>query len=604
MPTRPPQSPFLAPPPAGGHAEDPVVPSAIVTAADIEEVNDGRGRRLLEGAPPLTAYARAFLACDLPVVRFVWIAPDRTWLAVRLQRVPRVVGADVAALVEAVAVARPCGLTVRELDVLTLLAGGLSNPEIAAHLTASPRTVSTHVRRVLAKLGQATRAGAAAVAIEQGLLRLPVPGGGRSLEGLSLALVDEVAEGRAPRTRRPLVRPAPLGGTRPRPYLIGSAIPLGGTASADGIELRNGSNLAIAEINARGGIGGRRLEQLVVDMDITTAAGVEAALDRLVAAEVDAITTGYELAEELTGYEAVSDYGCPLLSSMTSEMQAQWVRDDPERLGHLFQTGPTEIHYGTGFVRFLDELEASGAWHPPNRRLIFVETPAASGQTSLPATIEAVERSGWTIDSLVSVATHDADWSTALRQIRAAAPAAVMLSHFVPAEVAAFQRSFAADPTDSLVYGIYAPSVPDYLDLAGAAAEGVVWATVSGLYADQLGVSFGRRYEQAYGRAPGRSLAGIAYDQVNLLTTAWARVRNPRAFGDVTAEIRRIVHRGVNGMYVLGNDRQCGLAYPDETPDPSLGQAHLVFQVQSGEHRILRPLPYADGAFRTPSWFG
>jgi branched-chain amino acid transport system substrate-binding protein len=81
-------------------------------------------------------------------------------------------------------------------------------------------------------------------------------------------------------------------------------------------------------------------------------------------------------------------------------------------------------------------------------------------------------------------------------------------------------------------------------------------------------------------------------------------VGNPRAFGDVSQELRRMAHRGVNGTYFLDHDRQCGLAYPDETPDPSLGQAHLVFQVQSGDQRILHPLPYADGAFRTPSWFG
>jgi branched-chain amino acid transport system substrate-binding protein len=132
----------------------------------------------------------------------------------------------------------------------------------------------------------------------------------------------------------------------------------------------------------------------------------------------------------------------------------------------------------------------------------------------------------------------------------------------------------------------------------------MVWATVTGSYSDEIGASFSRRYEQAYGVRPGRSLAGISYDQVGLLTSAWARVGNPRAFDDVTQELRRITHRGVNGTYALGNDRQCGVAYPDETPDPSVGQAHLVFQVQDGGQRILDPLPYADGSFRLPPWFG
>jgi branched-chain amino acid transport system substrate-binding protein len=588
----------------GLQSGDAVVPSVIVGASgQIEELNDGRGRRAVDAHPRLAAYARALLDCELAGVRFLWIPAGGDWQAVHIQRLPRPVGAEPAAIVEIVAIEPPHGLTARELDVLTLVAGGLSNPEIAGHLGASARTISTHVERLLAKLGQASRAGAAAIAIDQGLLRLPIPGGGRAIEGLPVGLLDEVVDGRGLRTRAPDYRPAPHGRTRPRPYLVGSAFPLTGTASADGVELRNGSSLAIGEINARGGIAGRPIEQLVVDMDPTTTDGVVAALRRLVDAEVDAITTGYAFAEDLGSYADVSAYGCPLLSSMTSEAQAEWVRDERDRLGGLFQAGPTEIHYGTGFVRFLDEIDAAGSWRPPNRRLVFIETPIAGGHTTLPATIDRAERSGWTVDSLLSVGNHDADWTTALAHIRRTAPAAVMVSHFVPAEMAAFQRQFVTDPTDTLVYGVYAPSVPEFLALAGDAADGVVWATMTGVYSDRIGADFSRRYRDAFGGEPGRSLAGMSYDQVHLLTNAWARVGNPRAFAAVSEELRRITWRGVNGTYVLGGERQCGLSYPDETPDPSLGQAHLVFQIQGAEQRILDPLPYADGSFATPPWF-
>ena len=43
-------------------------------------------------------------------------------------------------------------LTVRELEVLTLIAAGLNNPEIAEHLTLSAGTVKTHISHLLAKL--------------------------------------------------------------------------------------------------------------------------------------------------------------------------------------------------------------------------------------------------------------------------------------------------------------------------------------------------------------------------------------------------------------------------------------------------------------------
>jgi HD-GYP domain-containing protein (c-di-GMP phosphodiesterase class II) len=83
----------------------------------------------------------------------------------------------VAAVVEAAggtpqkkAALRPAGLSGREIEVLQLVAQGLSNREVAQRLSISPRTAEHHVQHIYAKIGVSSRAPAALFAMEHGLI--------------------------------------------------------------------------------------------------------------------------------------------------------------------------------------------------------------------------------------------------------------------------------------------------------------------------------------------------------------------------------------------------------------------------------------------------
>jgi DNA-binding NarL/FixJ family response regulator len=64
----------------------------------------------------------------------------------------------------------PAGLTAREVEVLRLVAGGMSNIQVAQRLFLSPRTVSTHLTSIYHKLGVESRAAAVRFASEHNLV--------------------------------------------------------------------------------------------------------------------------------------------------------------------------------------------------------------------------------------------------------------------------------------------------------------------------------------------------------------------------------------------------------------------------------------------------
>jgi DNA-binding NarL/FixJ family response regulator len=65
---------------------------------------------------------------------------------------------------------RDSGLSPREHEILALLASGLSQPDIARQLVISPKTVGTHIQRILSKLGVRSRTQALAEAYRLGIV--------------------------------------------------------------------------------------------------------------------------------------------------------------------------------------------------------------------------------------------------------------------------------------------------------------------------------------------------------------------------------------------------------------------------------------------------
>jgi len=573
--------------------------SCLVDAGGtLEEFEDTAGVEFVRTIPALTGYARALLASERDQIIFYLVPEGERWLAVSIARDVSAMAAA-QAVVEVQAMDPPFDMTLRELDVLTLIAAGFSNENIAARLEISVRTVAKHVENIFRKTEVWSRAGLAGLAADRGLVRLPTPGGPDGyplatgkIERLA-AMLDQPATERFDTKKRPTVL---------RPILIGLPLAESGRGVADSVEILNGSELAVSEINARGGLLGRQVEIVAVPYESGNRASVLAAYDRIISHEVDAITAGYScyLPE---AHDLVGDYGAPFLHAATMRSAVDRVRDSHARLGNIFQTCASDVTYGLGIARFLSQLERQRAWRPANRRICIVLPPWPGFDIGIDAMDRILSGKGWAVDILPVGTGEGQDWRATVAALHHHDPSVIVLASYFVDDAIGFQRAFSADPLPALVYGIYGPSVPTFRAALGPLSEGVVWATTTGVYADAIGENFTRRYQKRFRQMPGHSQAGLAYDRINLLAGAWSRTGRPRRFADVVTDLRSTISRGVNGAYFLGNDGQVGLTFPDDTNDPSISQAHLVFQVQGGENVILAPIPYAHASFALPRWF-
>jgi branched-chain amino acid transport system substrate-binding protein len=399
-------------------------------------------------------------------------------------------------------------------------------------------------------------------------------------------------------------------GAAGQPILIGSAYPTV-NSPADAEQMERGSGLARQEINDAGGVAGRPIEQEIVDMNSFDGESLTSAFNDLVSKEPDAVILGYH---NVAGpNDILAAYGAPYLNASTADWQVTELKSNPQKFKNIFQADPTEVPYGLGFPPFLNALIDQGLFNPAQKTIYIIEGDIVYGQTIAAACEEAAPGAGWEIVGKDPVDTAGgtapvADWTPFIDKVRDSGATATFNTHWNPADHAAFMKAWVADPPDSFVYLQYGASVPEFLELAGDAAEGAVWATVLGTMNDPVGLAFQERYQAMWDAPAGFSNAGTGYDEVYMLAHAWGITGDPRNFEANITELKRNIHRGVSGGYWFGHDEAnyC-LSYPSEIQDPSLGNPHLFFQILPDDggnlsHQIIDPAPYIQTQYAKQPW--
>lgn len=380
---------------------------------------------------------------------------------------------------------------------------------------------------------------------------------------------------------------------------------------ADDTDHLNGTTLAMEEINAAGGILGRELELFVPDVDKLSPESCRQAIAACIDKKVHAISNAFVFAP-IPAMDESAKYKAPYLQGNTQRNATLAFKSDPKRYSHCFQTDPSEVNYGWTYPLWLTQMEKVQGWKPKNRKVHIVAEQVGYCQTILKAAKESIPKYDFELADVTDIQYPVNDWSPVIQRLKEVDAGAIMIDHWVAAEYAAFCKQFIADPVPgALIYLQYGPSQPEFLQLGGAATEGFCWSTVLGVYGDQIGQDFRKKYLARfpeYEGTMGLVYTGNGYDIVQYLKRAWEATGSPEDFETTCNWIRDNPYRGVCGMMDMRNEFQEALHYPDngfgnQSDSPETGMGQLYVQVQDVQHKIIWPDPIAESKLQPAPWW-
>ena len=384
------------------------------------------------------------------------------------------------------------------------------------------------------------------------------------------------------------------------PLKIGLVAPVTGPYSGDGQEMSRGARLAVKDVNAAGGVLGRPLELVTADVSDLSPENYVRAAQRLTGQEqVAAVFCGY-CSNDSTEFRTYADSGLPMFHFNTLQANVDYVQEHD--IPNIYEGCPTEIWYGRGFVPLMQDWISTGRWTPSSKTVAIVTSNDSYSISIANALRKDITKIGWQVTTFEQVTAPTADWGPVLSKIRSRPPGLVFVTDYIAGDLASFAKQFATAPTPSLLYQQYGPSIPEYIQLAGDAANGVIWSTTIGTLPDPTGKRFLQRYKSTYKAEAGLSQAGGQFDIIRMWAEVASRAADPYDFDKVNALLKKATFRGVNGTYTFEPGELVVPPYPDKVLDPSLAMPHLTYQIQDLEQVPISPAPYASGKLRLPPW--
>lgn len=377
---------------------------------------------------------------------------------------------------------------------------------------------------------------------------------------------------------------------------LGVLAPITGPVSADGIQMQRGAEMIVERLNESGGINGQEVELEVFDVQDQSADAVAAAVTR--------ITSDDDIAAAFTGYASGTNFeidqfaesGIPYILGGNSAQTQEIVSKSPEDYELTWSVAPSYEGYNTDLPARLDQWDEDGTFELRNRVAYVISNDNPFSNSIAEGLSENLKARGWEIvgPDVVPFGEID-DWNAQLARIHKADPSLILNIDHLVSNSAKFVKQFTQNPTDSLLFSQYAPSVPEFLDLTGDAADGVIYnIAIEPLPDVEYADTVKEEYKDRYGETAGLYTVAL-FEQIRLWAIAAEEAGDATDRQAVGEAFGQLSEESAFGLVQFDQDTHLALAGDDYIPTTS-------FQFQDGERKILAPEQLAQAEFQEPSW--
>jgi len=308
--------------------------------------------------------------------------------------------------------------------------------------------------------------------------------------------------------------------------------------------------------------------------------------------------------------DIAADNDVIVLHNNTQIAHPERVKTNPERYYCGFQTDPPEYLYGPGCLGFLNDLSKSNQWKPTNRKIAIIASAVEYAIVIANAIRDTASAFGWEVSLYETVPFPTSQWGSVLAKLREDPPAAILVTHFLAQDLAQFMTQFLTQPTQSLIYMQYGPSLPVFREIGGESINGVIYSTLIGGLPDAFASDFRAAYKAKFGTTASWLTGAQTYDALWMYSIAAAVAGGAGEPFDgaqtrkIANVLKRMVYRGTSGAFCFDPEGLVARSYPTQVKDPSLGLPHQFLQHQDWrtEPRMIGPALYATDKFLLPPW--